>query len=676
MGFLTRAKSGVRTATAVAFVASLLTMFVAAPVYADLYIDPTSVTIGNGIQQINGSYLNAQHLADNLVVTSITIQASSDITIADNIDMSTSALGTPQFNLTLIAPTCNVDNNFNFDLSGHLNLTCNTLNLNGKITSGGSSIDPSRVTGTATQVNVLSNSASIQQGIDLSSTTSPVTVQVGADQYTENLTINKQLTVVGHEGNPVGAAPDAPTINGVQPGGNVITVTGNGVKIVGLYLNGLVNGGSSTASVDGIFANNVDSLSAYKNNVYQFSGPGIDTTGSTNSFVTQNVFNSPPNQITVAVSGYQDYGSASPQFYYAGVPFGLSFTDNLSCTTVDGGTPINASLSAGSHTIDASSCSGFNITDGAHTALYTSAANNFIVGQSSQTVGFTTSSPAHAVVNGQSYSPTASATSGLAASITIDASAASVCTISGGDVSFQNAGTCVLDANQAGDSNYNAASQVQQAFTVYPADQTVSFTSTAPAHAVIGGAAYSPTAVATSGLTASVTVDASSSSVCTISGGTVSFLGAGTCTLDANQSGNASYSAAPQVQQSFTVNSALPTWSGFQQPVNADGSSIFKLGRTVPVKFQLTGASAGITNLQAALYVTKVTNSIDGTDVEAISTSAADSGNTFRYDPSNQQYVFNLGTSSLTAGTYKLKIYVNGDNTTGTLLGSVQVSVK
>ena len=37
----------------------------------------------------------------------------------------------------------------------------------------------------------------------------------------------------------------------------------------------------------------------------------------------------------------------------------------------------------------------------------------------------------------------------------------------------------------------------------------------------------------------------------------------------------------------------------FEQPINADGSSVFKRGSTIPVKFRLQGASAGITNLAA-----------------------------------------------------------------------------
>jgi predicted extracellular nuclease len=108
----------------------------------------------------------------------------------------------------------------------------------------------------------------------------------------------------------------------------------------------------------------------------------------------------------------------------------------------------------------------------------------------------------------------------------------------------------------------------------------------------------------------------------------------------------------------FTVTVTFSAPSGgafFGQPINPDDSSIFKLGRTVPVKFALTGASAGITDLVAHLFLTKVTDGIEGTVVEADSTAAADSGNVFRYDPSSGQYVFNLSTKSLTQGTWTVR---------------------
>jgi hypothetical protein len=84
--------------------------------------------------------------------------------------------------------------------------------------------------------------------------------------------------------------------------------------------------------------------------------------------------------------------------------------------------------------------------------------------------------------------------------------------------------------------------------------QTITFTSPPPPNAVVGGPSYPVSATGgASGSPVSFSVDASSSSVCSISGSTVSFIGVGTCVIDANQAGNAAYSAAPQVQLSFNV---------------------------------------------------------------------------------------------------------------------------
>src|SRR5205823_8714166 len=83
--------------------------------------------------------------------------------------------------------------------------------------------------------------------------------------------------------------------------------------------------------------------------------------------------------------------------------------------------------------------------------------------------------------------------------------------------------------------------------------------STPPANVVAGDPPYTVSASASSGLAVSFSADASSAGVCTVSGATVTPVGAGTCTIDANQSGNANYQAAAQVQQSFNV--AAPSQS-------------------------------------------------------------------------------------------------------------------
>jgi hypothetical protein len=135
--------------------------------------------------------------------------------------------------------------------------------------------------------------------------------------------------------------------------------------------------------------------------------------------------------------------------------------------------------------------------------------------------------------------------------------------------------------------------------------------------------------------------------------------------------GTATDGSGNRAQCSFNVN-VVYSWSGVLQPINADGSSVFKLGTTVQVKFQLTGASAGIANAVAKLSYTKLPISIPPGPVnEATSTAAATSGNLFRYDAKAKQYVFNWGTKGLTAGLYQLKIDL-GDGVSRT----VNVTVK
>jgi hypothetical protein len=97
-------------------------------------------------------------------------------------------------------------------------------------------------------------------------------------------------------------------------------------------------------------------------------------------------------------------------------------------------------------------------------------------------------------------------------------------------------------------------------------------------------------------------------------------------------------------------------WSGVQQPVNQNGSSIFRLGSTVPVKFRLTGSDSTNSTLQARLYLAKISNSVLGTELEAVSTAAATVGNLFRYDPSTGNYVFNWSTKAASVWTYRLRV--------------------
>jgi hypothetical protein len=89
--------------------------------------------------------------------------------------------------------------------------------------------------------------------------------------------------------------------------------------------------------------------------------------------------------------------------------------------------------------------------------------------------------------------------------------------------------------------------------------QAITFTSTPPSPAVVGGT-YTPTATGGgSGNPVVFSIGASSTSgACSVSGTAVDLTGTGTCVVDANQAGNSQYEAAAQASQSFSITTAGP----------------------------------------------------------------------------------------------------------------------
>lgn len=241
---------------------------------------------------------------------------------------------------------------------------------------------------------------------------------------------------------------------------------------------------------------------------------------------------------------------------------------------------------------------------------------------------------------------TATSSGGGGYPVSFTSTTTGVCTITtGGALTFITAGSCTINADQAGDSGFLPAPQVSQSFTVTPVisgaptsvvatagDTQASVAFTAPmdigGNAITGytvtaspadvapvngasspiivtgltnGQAYTftvtavnsagtgPASSASNSITPkamqaitfntpsaqnfgttpmlSATSDSglapvfssSTAGVCTItSSGLLAFVSAGTCTINADQSGNGSYLAATQVTQSFTVNAVVP----------------------------------------------------------------------------------------------------------------------
>jgi uncharacterized repeat protein (TIGR02543 family) len=190
------------------------------------------------------------------------------------------------------------------------------------------------------------------------------------------------------------------------------------------------------------------------------------------------------------------------------------------------------------------------------------------VGPAAQAITFTSTAPAAASVGG-SYT-VGGVGGGFGNPVPFSVGAGSSgCSISGATVRFTGVGTCVLDADQAGDQDYTAAPQASQSITIGQAAQAITFTSTTPAGASVGDSYTVTTIGGASGNPVVVSVDASSSAACRINGSQVRFDHAGVCVVDADQAGNSDYAAASPTQQSISIGRAGQTVTFTATPPSA-----------------------------------------------------------------------------------------------------------
>lgn len=92
--------------------------------------------------------------------------------------------------------------------------------------------------------------------------------------------------------------------------------------------------------------------------------------------------------------------------------------------------------------------------------------------------------------------------------------------------------------------------------------------------------------------------------------------------------------------------------TGILSPFNADGTSVWKYGSTIPVKVKVTDCdSKPVSGLALQVGTRLVTAGSPGDAIgEAASTSAADTGTVMRYDATAGQYIYNFATKSLSDG--------------------------
>jgi 2',3'-cyclic-nucleotide 2'-phosphodiesterase (5'-nucleotidase family) len=164
---------------------------------------------------------------------------------------------------------------------------------------------------------------------------------------------------------------------------------------------------------------------------------------------------------------------------------------------------------------------------------------------------------------GSSVSLSATATSGLPVSYTSQTPA--VCSVNGSQVTTLAVGSCTITADQTGDVGYYlAATRVLSTFQVTGMPQSITFSDFGP---LTVGATATLSATATSNL--AVSFSSQTTSVCTVSGNTVTAVAVGTCSINANQPGDGAYwSAAPTVSKSATVSNTGGGGGATPQTIN------------------------------------------------------------------------------------------------------------
>jgi hypothetical protein len=223
------------------------------------------------------------------------------------------------------------------------------------------------------------------------------------------------------------------------------------------------------------------------------------------------------------------------------------------------GLPVTLSVKSGPATI-----SGNTITLTGQTGTVVIAANqpgddnytaaievtrSFTVTKLSQTI--TLASISSKAPNAVPFTVAGLASSGLPVTLSVE-SGSDVATISGNTITLTGqTGQVTIAANQSGDANYTAATEVTTSFAVAKLSQSItlaSISSKAPWEAP-----FAVTATSSSGLPVALSVK-SGDAVAAISGNTITLTGkTGTVTIAANQSGGINHDAAPEVTRSFSV---------------------------------------------------------------------------------------------------------------------------
>jgi hypothetical protein len=455
--------------------------------------------------------------------------------------------------------------------------------------------------------SIIDYTVTANDGKTATGTTSPITVTglTNGTAYTFTVTARNSsgpslASAASNSVTPV-TVPGAPTIGTATAGnaqatvsftapasngGSVIldyTVTYDGKTVTGtaspITVTGLTNGSSYTFTVT--------ARNSAGSSVPSVASNSVTPAGLTDQIIT---FGTKP---TVVVGGT---GTVTATGGASGNPVTFSTTTSSACsvTTVNGVTTVTG-ITAGADACTITANQAGNASYNAATPV----TQTISIIKSNQTIGTITFTPAALTVGGSTTASAAGGSSGN--TVVFSSKTTDVCTVTSAIISGITAGTCTIAADQAGNAAYNAATQVSQSITVVKSTQTISTITFTPATLSVG---ISTAVNSTGGASGNpVTFTSKTPAVCTtsgVNGTTVTGVTPGTCTIAADQAGNATFNAATQVTQNINV-TAIPTIKFTVTPVSGTyGSMLPATNQTVEAGAKFTFVVTPNTGYQIA----------------------------------------------------------------------------
>jgi hypothetical protein len=126
------------------------------------------------------------------------------------------------------------------------------------------------------------------------------------------------------------------------------------------------------------------------------------------------------------------------------------------------------------------------------------------------------------------------------------------CSVIGTTVFIVDAGTCTVRATQTGNSKFAAATPVEASF-VTANEQTISFSVASIGTQTFGDAPLDLATMATASSVLAVSFSSTTTSICTVTDTSVTYIGAGKCRVVASQEGDTNFDPAPNIAREITV---------------------------------------------------------------------------------------------------------------------------